>query len=875
MMRFVHLWVLVLLLIPISYLIWRRREAWLQPLGERISIFLRVCGLAALLFALAGPQMLSHTGAHSVYFVVDRSASAAPAITLSELVDRLNRWAVPQPNTEYGLIVFGKEAFVETPLDASFQIEDLHTEVEPVGTDVSAALDLALSTLPDSGTRTVVLLSDGRPTEGELAQATARARRMGVEIYALPLETPSEEYAIQDLRMPQEVALEMPFRYQAVVSASNPGSGQVLTYRDEELIADRVVEFHRGLNFIEGSDELVEPGIHEYRVELRVLGAERDGRGGSMTPAGDALSENNTYRALVKAAGGPGILVVERGDEKNREKAESNGGSPLTQALGRAGFRYKRVSLREFAPTLTSLLPFRAVLMNDVPLKAITPGQMERLERYLRDLGGGFWLIQGQRAVSEFHSREFEQLLPVRYEGPKEVRKPALALVMLVDRSGSMGELAGRHQKIDLLKQAAAAAVKRLDNRNYLGMIGFDSDYEWLVPLGPVRDRKGQILDSIDSLFPNGGTDVYQALRDAVAQLKQVDARVKHLLIFSDGKVTRKGRDFDDLLGDIERSPISASSVAIGGQADKELLWDLAAVGNGARYPVQDARDLPEITMEELIRLERARWIKGPVPTREGPNFGDLLGAKLDTAAIPPVEGYVLTFEKQAAQTALVVGSEGAPEDPLISIWRYGLGRVAVLNSSFDAQGLGRWLNWKGLGEVTSTVMGRVYSEAPLQPKGLNVRTQIDGSNLTVVAEAQRNERWQDQLSLEGRLSSPEGVTRSFAFDQVAPGRYRATVNGVGEGIYFLGVEAPSAGRLERAISVPYAPEYERVGTDQDLLAQVAEGTGGAFLENLDDVSGLLKGKSYAYRDVWQPAVLLSLLLLLADLIARKLPFRS
>ncbi len=823
-----------------------------RPLSDSIALALRALALALLLVALAGPQIRSRVDAHYVYFLVDRSASARAALPDEAVLQTLKGWAVPRPNTRYGLIVFGREAFVEAPFAPTLRPDALHTAVDPEGTNVAAALELALATFPPAGTRTIVLLSDGRATHGDLEGALARAARQGVPVLAVPLEAPLAEVAVQAVRAPREVAVGLPFVYRAVVHATRPAQAQLFVYRNGALLESREATLQPGLTVLEGRDRLDEPGLYEYRVEL-------------LAPE-DALVQNNRARALVEAVGDPPILVV--------TEAEGNA-SPLLELLEGAGYAYTQIPLTELAPTPAALLPYRAVVLNDVPLRALTRAQIGALERYVRDLGGGLWVVQGRRAVEAFYDRELERLLPVTYEGPEELRRPALAIVLLLDRSGSMGETAGAYRKIDLLKRAAMEAVERLEGRNLVGILAFDARYEWIVPLGPVGGRKEAILEAIDELYPNGGTDVYEALQDAVERLKGVRARVKHILLFSDGKVARDRRNFERLFREIQNTTISASSIAIGPQADFEILGRLAEVGRGKLYPVRDARDLPEITLEEIVRVERARWIKGPVPVAPGPDAAAL--RSVDPQRVPPVGGYVLTFAKPAAQTPLVVRPDEAETTPLVSFWRYGLGKVLVLNTGLRADEGRPWLQWPELGDLLAELLGKVYSETAPTPEGLDVRLELQDDALTITVDAQRDGRWLDGLALEGRLSPPEGDPLKLSFEQVAPGRYRAVATDLKEGVYLLSVGEASLGWVKTAVSVPYPREYRRVGVDLEGLMRVAQATGGEYLEGLDP-QGLvarLEGRAWAYRDLWPPLSLAALALFLLDLIARKLPLPS
>lgn len=847
--RFTELWPLALLVLPVLYAVLQRRGLIRKPLADQLAIGLRLLAIVALILALGGPQLRSAVDAHAVYFLVDRSASARAAVSEGELVRQINDWAEPQPNTQYGVVVFGQDAYVERPFQKTLRLDGLHTRVDPEGSDLAGALDLALATFPEAATQTIVLLSDGQPTGNDVAPSLARARREGATVVSLPLSAPRDELAVQGLQAPDEVATELPFSLRTIVYAGEASSARLLVYRDDALIDEQTVDLYAGLNVVERQDELTESGTHAYRVEL--------------VSDDDVLSANNRYEQVVHATGEPRVLIVRGPDEREPS-------STLGRVLDEAGSAYTTVSLGEFASSLAALLPYRAVVFENLPLRSLTQRQRSVLERYVRDLGGGFWLIQGREAVANYADREFEKILPVTYEGPEELRKPALALVMVLDRSGSMGELAGREQKIDLLKQAAVRAVQQLNDNDLVGLIGFDSSSDWLVELGPVQGRREQILRAIEDLSPNGGTDAHPAIGDAVESLRGADARVRHALVFSDGKFVRERRDFPTLFRDIEASPITASSIAIGPQADRELMWQLAEVGVGQKYAVSDARDLPEITLEELIRLQRARWIKGPVPVRSGPFAGEL--TRVDPESIPPVGGYVLTFEKSSAKTELYVGPEDGPEDPLVSTWRYGLGEVAVLNTALSETDAERWLQWPGLSHLMSDLLGQVYSENPLRPEGLDVRRELDGSTLTVTVDAQQNGRWLNDVELDGRLVSLGAEPRPLSFERIAPGRYRATLDDVSEGVHLLNVGNDELGRVQEALSVPYPEEYRRVGLNSEGLRHMAETTGGRYLESVDDLPSLLTGRAYAYHDVWSSLALASLAFFLLDLVMRKLP---
>ncbi|NIT78506.1 MAG: VWA domain-containing protein, partial [Thermoplasmata archaeon] len=165
--------------------------------------------------------------------------------------------------------------------------------------------------------------------------------------------------------------------------------------------------------------------------------------------------------------------------------------------------------------------------------------------------GGGLLMIQGRRAVEGLRRTELERLLPISYEGREPAQAPSLAIVFLLDRSSSM---VGR--KIGFLKEATAASVEVLDERDLIGLCAFDTEYEWILPIQPAA-AKEEIYRRIAALRADGGTDLLPALREAFRRLSQVEAKMKHIVVFSDGKALPHELEFPKLLKQLPAAKIT------------------------------------------------------------------------------------------------------------------------------------------------------------------------------------------------------------------------------------------------------------------------------------------------------------------------------
>ncbi len=114
---------------------------------------------------------------------------------------------------------------------------------------------------------------------------------------------------------------------------------------------------------------------------------------------------------------------------------------------------------------------------------------------------------------------------------------------------------------------------------------------------------------------------------------------------------------------------ITVSSVAVGEEADQELLANIARWGNGRNYFIEDAEKVQQIFIEETqIALEGTLVEESfsPVLKREIEAFRGI-----DFKTAPPLKGYVSTLPRDAAEVIL----EAQDEDPLLARWHYGIGQ--------------------------------------------------------------------------------------------------------------------------------------------------------------------------------------------------------
>ena len=200
-----------------------------------------------------------------------------------------------------------------------------------------------------------------------------------------------------------------------------------------------------------------------------------------------------------------------------------------------------------------------------------------------------------------------------------EQRKGA-RVQLVIDVSGSMGDLADpdtEETKLDLAKLAAVRALDQFKADDEVGLrifstgLGTDGATEVidLVPVGPIAELKGELTDQIESLFPTNGTPLYNATADSyrLALEEYDESRINAVVLLSDG-VNDDG-DFSDDQEQLERllagldegregqfsRPVRVFPIAYGEDADLAILGEIADASSGAVYDAGDPGTIDKV----------------------------------------------------------------------------------------------------------------------------------------------------------------------------------------------------------------------------------------------------------------------------------------
>jgi uncharacterized membrane protein len=790
---------LLLLLLPLGYLLWRWR-------GARVArgvLALRLAIVALVVLALAEPLLGRPGGSDGTQvLLVDQSDSLGETgkAALRQQAGALAR------SSGARVLYFGANtaAPAQDPGAAP-------PELRGDASDIAGALRAAGELIGARGGR-VLLLSDGGQTRGDaLAEAQAlKARGVAIDTYAYRAPDQADVWVAQvdapgTLRQGEEYSVTV------TVGSTSAGRARLDLFDGEQLIESREIPVEPG----EAAQapfrtRAVRPGVARLRAVV--------------TAEPDLFAQNNSAAATALVAPQPKVLIVE---------GSSGGSAPLRVGLREAGIQADLLQAGSLPSQIARLAPYEGVVLVNVPASDMTLDQMTTLREFVRSEGRGLVVAGGRSSLTlgAYKDTPLEQALPVSMTPPPRPERSQVTMLLIIDHSASMGAASGA-SKLDMAKEAAILATQSLRDEDRVGVLVFDTNQEWAVPFQAIGSglSLGQIQEQIGKVGLGGGTDIYEALNLGLPELARQPGKVRHAVLLTDGRSFSSARGpYRQLLAVMRAQNITLSAIAIGDDSDTDLLRELAQAGAGRYHFAAQPEDIPRLTLQESEiartdpQVEREFQADQPAPH---PLLRDIAAAQL-----PQLEGYVATTLKPEADQVL----ESPDRDPVLASWQYGLGRAVVWTPSVEAPWADRWANWPEYGRFWAQLVRYTLPEPDSGP--LQVRVGARGAETLInVDSLQPGGTALDLADTSATITLPDGTSRLVPLRQTGPGRYAASVSLPQSGPYTIDVEQrKDAEQRSTAVGYvqPYSPEYLPVADGAALLERISAAGGGTALASL------------------------------------------
>jgi Mg-chelatase subunit ChlD len=684
---------------------------WWQP-RLRLRRPMRVICLLLLTLVLAGPRLERPQQGLDLIVLVDRSDSAAEALgaSLAEQERLLARSLGPEDTLRF--IDFAADAQPRSPAEGG-------RYGGPTGqTRLALAVRAALLQRdPDRPTRLLVL-TDGQSTE-PLDGLAGLLRGAQVPLdYRLALLQPGADAQVRDLALPTRVRAREPFVVEGSLSGEPGSTAEYALLRDGQRAASGQITFNR-----------------QGRADLRL--ADRLGRSGAVAytlrvfQSGDPRPGNNRLTRWVEARAAARVLLVTR-----------YAADPLADALSQGDLPVELVS-DPVTLNRGRLSGAGAVILHDVPFTALPGDFAEALPFYVREQGGGLLMVGGRQSfgIGGYARSEIGELLPVSMELKEDERKLAVALALVLDRSGSMGAQVGGsgapQTKMDLANAGAINAIELLAGMDAVTVLAVDSEAHTIVPLSALAANRATVVrrtGGIQSM--GGGIFVYTGLQAAWKELRKAQAGQRHIVLFSDAADSEEPGDYVQLIETITDAGGTVSVIGLGTENDVDapLLEDIARLGKGRIYFTNDAARIPALFSQETVTIARSRFNDAPVAVTRSGGWSRVGAREPNWPAA--VGGFNVCYPREGASVALLANDEDA--SPLVAVSQEGAGRTAAITFPLAGDKAGTVLGWDGYGGFARSLTR--WLSRPDAPAGLALRTHLEGNRLQVTLFADTEE---------------------------------------------------------------------------------------------------------------------------------------
>jgi hypothetical protein len=451
-------------------------------------------------------------------------------------------------------------------------------------------------------------------------------------------------------------------------------------------------------------------------------------------------------------------------------------------------------------PTDGTPLGVAVIVLDNIPADLLPRPQHDRLDQFVRELGGGLVILGGDGAFAAggYAGTFLERLSPLSCNPPG----PATHWVLLIDSSGSMSQTIGDNTRWNFAASAMLNLVPMLPPGDTLSIGDFARDIRWWSAAKSIAETNLTELLPKD-VSPTGPTNLEPALRQ-LAQSTDGKSPMQAIII-TDAEAAIA--DAPSLAAELARKRVRVSVLSYKQLPQGSPLHQIVQDTHGHDLAQADPREWSH-SLRTLLRDASTSWLDTTTLDIEfAPEAGDF-----PPLAIAP---WNRTWRKNNA-TELAVGHAGDNEPvPAIAAWNIRSG--AVLAAAFRPP------------TPLAQALAEIVAMPPHDPRytvGWDT-----GKSLTVTLDAVDGQRFMNNLAPQLIVVSESTYfTFTQSLTQTAPGRYSITLPPPRRSI--LATVTLDSKPIDRvAIAERYVPEFNAIGNDRANMRRLAQLSGGEVIE--------------------------------------------
>ncbi len=806
--------------------------------GIRITLFsLIICAMADISVNVSS----KNTG---TVFLIDVSESFAA--NKEEAVQMVQNALAELPKGNRAAVVaFGADARVEQFMTDASMFTGVETMPVVTSTNIEKAVRAGMALFDDDEAKRIVLVTDGNQNEGQLDKMSAVLLAENVEVNVLKKDLKiSNEAYISDLSVPEKIQAGDKFRVQVEVESTVKTNAILQLYTGGRLSKQENVVLQEGSNSFIFQDTRKKEGFAEYKAVI--------------IPDKDTISLNNEYQAFTEAGGAEKVLLIEGVRNEAKE---------FKKLLYSSNVIYEVVNPGSAPAKLEAMNKYKCIIMENTSADSLPAGFKNSISSYVKDYGGGFITIGGKRsfALGGYKNTPIEDVLPVNMDISQDKKIPEMAMVMVIDKSGSMTMDDSGNSKLEMAKDAAASAIDNLRDTDSAGVLSFDDMYGWNVKIQKAKDKE-DIKGGIYGIKEGGGTNIYPAVREAFDKIKDLDCQIKHIILLTDGQ-DGFYNGYPSLIEKLEKNNITLSTVSIGTDADDRFLERLAETSGGRFYNTKAGTELSRIFAQEVY-LAQKEYIVNRVFTPIIKTTSSILSEEAHEG-LPAMAGYIATSIKPEAQQVL---SSDKDNDPVLACWQYGLGRTVAFTSDITNQWTGNYASWSGYPGFWKNIINWVTDIA--EEEGSTISVSQEGSKGRIVYTTKD---YSGKTKIKATCTGEDGKKEEIELKATSPGVFEGETEAADTGIYSINVTNTEDDVIKDSKNTRLAMQYSQEYRFEDItycLDSFTSQSSGKFIDNLDGIFDSMPEKVQANKNITVPLLAASVIFLLIDIVYRRLDLK-
>jgi len=443
-----------------------------------------------------------------------------------------------------GIVTFGYDQEYAVKLTTDYnKIYDKYKDAklpDTSATNIASSLLYTKDLFTTPGSGKIVLITDGKETDENAKSIIEQIASTGIIIDTVNIATSyndEKEIQINGIKQPDyhinvgeecTLAIDIYSSYEGKVNIELYDNG-------ENQSGARTFEVKPGIQTFQLNHIYKKKGLHELKIVAK-----------SISEKEDIVEENNEYISYFYLDVYNKILILEQEEGQSTKLVEILETNQFDVSVLNL---YNEEDATKLPTTIEQLCEYDEVIMNNIANKDLPVDFVPILNEYVYTYGGGLFTTGGSDLNGDAHAYSRVDMYGTMYQEMLPIQavnyKPPVGVMVIIDRSGSMGSTdQSGNSLLEWAKAGASSCLNVLTDKDYdfgscyFGLMTLDSDYDFILPLTSTAE-KNKIQSAINSLDKAEGATIFPGAIDsagrALRALKSVSK--KHIIIVTDGAV--------------------------------------------------------------------------------------------------------------------------------------------------------------------------------------------------------------------------------------------------------------------------------------------------------------------------------------------------